>query len=57
MNQVSLIKEKGRILGTKVALEKYHLVVVMEKTVMIVIIAVRRNWTIGNIGILKSVEK
>jgi len=56
VNQVSLIKEKGRILGTKVALEKYHLVVVMEKTVMIVAV-VRRNQTEGSLGIPKPIEK
>ena len=53
---VSPIKEKERILGTKAALKKYHLVVVVVEMGMTVV-AVRRNRTKGSLGISKPVEK
>ena len=54
---VSPIKKKERILGTKVVLEKYHLVVVEKKTIVMVAVVVRRNQTKGSLGIPKPIEK
>jgi len=54
---ISLIKEKERTLRTKVVSGKYHLVVVVKETVITVAVAVMRNQTKGNLGILKPVEK
>ena len=57
LDPVSPIKEKKRILGTKVVLEKYYLIVVVKETVMTVAVAVRKNQTKGSLDILKPIEK
>jgi len=50
-------KKKERILGTKVVLGKYHLVVMEEEMMMTVVVTVRKNWIKGSLGIPKPVEK
>ena len=52
---VSLIKEKERILGTKVARREYHLSVEGKETIIATV--VRKSQTKESRGILKVTEK